>query len=79
MYTTRTSWLFNHRVVTLVADKLDRQWLPDRPGASYFVWYGHCVCVSVNKVGGGHAPQEIFFKFVTLRWLMRPCLAQKTY
>ena len=24
--TTKTSWLFNHRVVTLVADELERQW-----------------------------------------------------
>jgi len=25
--TVKTDWLFNHRVVTLVADKLRRQWL----------------------------------------------------
>ena len=42
-------------------------------------WYGHCVCVSVNKLGGGwgHAPPGKFLKLGTLRSLLRPCLGQK--
>jgi len=27
LHHSKTSWLFNHRLVTLVADKFERQWL----------------------------------------------------
>ena len=49
------------------------------PAPAISDWDGHCVCVSVNKVGGsgGMPPQENFFKFSTLRSLLRLCLGQK--
>ena len=43
-------------------------------------WYGHCVRLSANKLGGsgGMHPQENFSKLATLRSLLRPCLGQNT-
>ena len=39
-------------------------------------WYGHCMRLSVNKLGGlGHAPPG---KLGTLRLLLRSCLGQKS-
>ena len=51
------------------------------PAPAILGWYGHCVRLSVNKVGGGGGggesggmlPQE------NLRSLLRPCLGQKSY
>ena len=42
-------------------------------------WYGHCVRLSVNKLGGvwRHAPPgKKIFKLGTLRSLLKPCLCQ---
>ena len=50
------------------------------PAPAILDWYGHCVCISVTKVGGsgGMFPQEKFLKFGTLRSLLRPCLGEKS-
>ena len=48
------------------------------PEPAILDWYGHCVRLSVNKLGGsgGMLSQEKIFKLGTLRSLLRPCLGQ---
>ena len=52
--------------------------VPTGPQPAILDWYGHCMGLSANKVGGsgGMLPQENFFKFSTLRSLLRPCLGR---
>ena len=50
------------------------------PAPTILEWYGHCVRVSVNKLGGGvggGVPPGKFLQLGTLRSLLRPCLGQK--
>ena len=49
------------------------------PEPAILDWFGHCVRLGVNKLGGsgGMLPQEKL-KLGTLRSLLRPCLGQNT-
>ena len=63
IYTAKTSWLFNHREVTLIAHKLERQWLPEVFSGIYTVKNFGLFQPVYRVVGVAHMYVEVILKY----------------